>query len=129
MYTDPMTRVRGIAAAVAALWLVVHSATLILVPAFFIAGAEAAPLECTCLHDGNHHDCPMHHGSPMGARVCVQTTDTSGVAVLGSMLAQVGVIPIPLTALDLVTAPPALPRDTSSHDHTLAPPPPPPPRA
>ena len=38
----------------------------------------------------------MHHGSPMGARVCVETTDTSGVAVLGSMLAQVGVIPIPL---------------------------------
>ena len=129
MYTELMARVRGIAAPVAALWLIVQSATLVLVPAFFVAGSQRAPIECTCLHDGNHHDCPMHHASPMGARVCFQTTDSSGVAVLGSMLGQVGVVPGPLTTLDLIPAPLAIFWTAPSHHRTVAPPPPPPPKA
>ena len=129
MYTEPMARVRNIAAPVAALWLVVQSATLVLVPAFFIAGSQAAPIECTCLHGGNHQDCPMHHASPMGARVCFQTTDDSGFAVLGSMLGHVGVMPPPPKALVVTQAPLAVGRDVSPHHRTTAPPPPPPPRA
>jgi hypothetical protein len=124
-----MARVRHLAAPIAALWLVVQSATLALVPAFFIAGSQTAPLECTCLHDGNHQDCPMHHASPIGARVCFQATDDSGVAVLGSMLGHVGVVPALLKAFALAPAPVAVDRSAPPHLRTLAPPPPPPPRA
>lgn len=129
MSIELMARLRDIAAPIAALWLVVQSATLVVVPVFFIAGSQAAPFECTCLHDGNHHDCPMHHASPIGARVCFQATDDSGVAVLGSMLGHAGVMPTPVQALVLIPAPPAVHRDAPPHHRTLAPPPPPPPRA
>ena len=129
MYTEPMARVRDIAAPIAALWLIVQSATLVLVPAFLIAGSQASPIECTCLHDGNHQDCPMHHGSPIGARVCFQATDDSGVAVLGSLLGHVGVMPALVKAPALIPAPLAVHRDSPPYHPTVTPPPPPPPRA
>jgi hypothetical protein len=47
MYTDLMTRVRQIAGPVAAGWLLVQTATLVLIPAIFYAGAAVAPIECT----------------------------------------------------------------------------------
>jgi hypothetical protein len=129
MYTDVMARVRRIAGPAAAIWLVVQTATLVLVPAFFIAGSQAAPLECTCMHDGNHRDCPMHHASPMGARICIQTTDSTGFAVLGSMLGHLGVVPSSIQMLHL-TPPPFAERTAAlPHPRTPAPPNPPPPRA
>ena len=129
MYTDPMARIRRIAGPAAAIWLLVQTATLVLVPAFFIAGSQAAPLECTCMHDGNHRDCPMHHGSPMGARICIQTTDSAGLAVLGSMLGHLGVVPSSLETLHLTLSPLAVHWDAPSYPRTPAPPKPPPPRA
>jgi hypothetical protein len=129
MYTDPMARVRRITGLAAAVWLVVQTATLVLAPAFFVAGSQAAPLECTCVHDGNHHDCPMHDASPMGARICFQTTESTGVTVLSSMLGHVGLVPRPPATLLPNPAPLAVHRDAPSHDSTLAPPKPPPPRA
>src|SRR4029453_15747164 len=120
MYTETMARVRNIAAPIAALWLVVQSATFVLVPGFFVAGSERAPLECTWLHDGNHHDCPMHHASSTGARVCVQATDDNGVVVLGSMLGHVGVMPALVTALRSIPPPHPAVRDGSPHHRTIA---------
>jgi len=129
MYTDPMARIRRIAGPAAAIWLVVQTATLVLVPAFFIAGSQAAPIVCTCMHDGNHRDCPMHHGSPIGARICIQTADSTGFAVLGSMLGHLGVVPGSLETLHLT--PPSLAERTVALPipRTPAPPNPPPPRA
>ena len=129
MYTEPMARIRRIAGPAAAIWLVVQTATLVLVPAFFIAGSQAAPLECTCMHDGTHRDCPMHHASPMGARICIQTTDPAGFAVLGSMLGHLGgVIPSSLETLHLTPPPLAARTAALRHPRTPAPPNPPPPR-
>ena len=129
MYTDPMARIRRIAGPAAAIWLVVQTATLVLVPAFFIAGSQAAPIVCTCMHDGNHRDCPMHHGSPIFARICIQTADSTGFAVLGSMLGHLGVVPGSLETLHLT--PPSLAERTVALPipRTPAPPNPPPPRA
>jgi len=129
MYTDPMTRARRIAAPIAAIWLLVQTATLVTVPAFLIAGSQDSPAECTCLHDGNHRNCPMHHGSPMGARICFQSTDSTGFAVLGSMLGHVGLVPRPPAPLFLNPTPLAIHWAAPSHHRTLAPPKPPPPRA
>jgi len=124
-----MARIRRIAGPAAAIWLVVQTATLVLVPAFFIAGSQAAPIVCTCMHDGNHRDCPMHHGSPIGARICIQTADSTGFAVLGSMLGHLGVVPGSLETLHLT--PPSLAERTVALPipRTPAPPNPPPPRA
>jgi len=129
MYTDPMARVRRITGLTAAAWLVVQTATLVLAPAFFVAGSHAAPLECTCVHDGNHRDCPMHHGSPTGARICFQTTESTGVTVLTSMLGHVALVPRPPATLLPNPAPLAAHRDALPRYRTLAPPKPPPPRA
>ena len=129
MYTDSMTRVRRVAAPIAAIWLIIQTSTLVALPVVFYAGSRHAPIECTCAHDGNHRDCPMHHASPVGARVCFQATDSPGFAVLGSMFGHLGVIPNPLDTLDVPPPPLAGHGDTPSHHRTLAPPAPPPPRA
>jgi hypothetical protein len=127
MYTEPMARVRRVAGPIAAIWLLVQTATLVLVPAAFYAGSD--PIECTCVHDGNHRDCPMHHKSPIGSRVCFQTTDTTGLGALGSLLGHVGLVP-PTPATLLLSLPPLAPdRDAPPHHRTPAPPQPPPPRA
>ena len=128
MYTDPMARIRRITWPAAAIWLVIQTATLVLVPAFFMAGSQAAPIECTCIHDGNHRDCPMHRTSPMGARICIQATDSSGLATLSSMLGHVGLVPPTFETLHLTSPPLAVHWDAPSHHLTLAPPKPPPPR-
>jgi hypothetical protein len=124
-----MTRVRRVAAPITAIWLLIQTSTLVAVPLAFYAGPQNAPIECTCAHDGNHRDCPMHHASPIGARVCFQSTDSPGFAVLGSMFGHLGVIPGPLDTLDLTPPPLARLQDAPWHRHTLAPPTPPPPRA
>jgi len=128
MYTDPMARIRRITGPAAAIWLAIQTATLVLVPAFFIAGSQAALIECTCIHDGNHHDCPMHRASPMGARICIQATDSTGLATLSSMLGHAGLVPPTVETLHWTFPPLAVHRDAPSHLRTLAPPKPPPPR-
>ena len=129
MSTDSMTRVRRAAAPIAAIWLLIQTSPLVVLPAAFYAASGHAPIECTCAHDGSHHDCPMHHASPVGARVCFQATDSPGFAVLGSVFGHLGVIQGPLDTLDLTPPPLARHRDTPSHRHTLTPPTSPPPRA
>lgn len=56
MSTDLMSRIRRIGAPVAAIWLLLQTATLVVVPAVFYASSSASPVECTCVHDGNHRD-------------------------------------------------------------------------
>ena len=129
MYTERMSRVRRIAGPLAAIWLLMQTATLLVVPAVFYAQSGTAPIECTCVHDGNHHDCPMHHSSPVGARVCSQTTGSGDLAAIGSMLGDVGLVPGPPNAVFLTTTPLAVQRDASSIALRPAPPDPPPPRA
>ena len=129
MYTERMSRIRRVAGPMAAIWLLVQTATLVVVPAVFYAESGAAPVECTCVHDGNHHDCPMHHRSPLGARVCSQTTGTADLAALGSMLGDVGLVPRPLDSVFPITTLLTLQRDASSTSLRPAPPEPPPPRA
>jgi len=128
MYTDTMARVRRIAGPVAAIWLLVQTAALVVMPAVFYA-ASTAPLECTCVHDGNHRDCPMHHASPIGGRICSQTTDSTGFTALGSLLAHAGVMPPPPDTLLLNSPPLVVHWHAPSHHPTFAPPEPPPPRA
>jgi hypothetical protein len=128
MYTDPMSCVRRIIGPVAAIWLLVQTATLVVMPVVFYAASATAPLECTCAHDGNHRDCPMHHASPIGGRICFQATDSTGFTLLGSLL-QVGVVPPPVNALLPAPPPLAVHRPAPSYHHTFAPPEPPPPRA
>jgi len=129
MYTDQMARIRRLTGPAAAIWLVIQTATLVMVPAFFIAGSQGALVECTCAHDGNHSNCPMHHSSPIGARICIHATDSTGFAVLSSMLGHLGLVPGPLETLRLTPPPLAVYWDAPPHHRTLAPPKPPPPRA
>jgi hypothetical protein len=129
MYTDLMLRVRRIGGPVAAIWLLLQTATLVVVPAVFYASSSVSPLECTCVHDGNHRDCPMHHASPIGGRICFQTTDSTGFTALGSLLGHLGVVPRPADTLLLNPPPLAVQSDAPAHHRTLAPPAPPPPRA
>jgi hypothetical protein len=71
----------------------------------------------------------MHHGSPTGARICIQTADSTGLAVLGSMLGHLGVVTSSHETLHL-TPPPLAERTTAlPHPRTPAPPTPSPPRA
>jgi hypothetical protein len=125
-YTRPMSRVRRVAAPVATLWLLVQTATFVVVPAVFYL-ASGAPVECTCMHDGNHRDCPMHHGSPVGARVCFQSAGSDQAAALGSLLGHVGVVPAPPDSLLLSLPPLAVQQDAPTP--RPATPDPPPPRA
>jgi hypothetical protein len=53
-----MSRVRRIGAPVAAIWLLLQTATLVVVAAVFDARSSASPVERPCVHDGNHRDCP-----------------------------------------------------------------------
>jgi hypothetical protein len=128
MYTDLMALIRRLAVPIAALWFLVQAATLIAVPAYFVAGSGTAPIECTCVHDGNHRDCPMHHASTAGARICLQTMDSTGFVALGSLLGQIALAPPHAQALDLVPAPLAPALDTFIAPLRPAAPEPPPPR-
>ena len=128
MYTSAMTQVRRRLAPVAMAWLLSQAATLVVVPAiFFLTGT--APLECTCVHDGDHRNCPMHHASPMQGKRCVKTTDDGAVAALGSLLGHVAPIPesqfVPLTPEPR----PAIQLDAVLRSHRPSAPEPPPPRA
>ena len=78
MSTDSMTRVRRAAAPIAAIWLLIQTSALVVLPAAFYAASGHAPIECTCAHDGSHHDCPMHHAWPVGARVCFRPLTVPG---------------------------------------------------
>jgi len=124
-----MTRVRRVAAPIAAIWLLIHASTLVVLPAVFYASSRHAPIECTCVHDGNHRDCPMHHASPIGSRVCFQSTDERGFAALGSLLAQIAVMPGPPAIVFLTPTPLAVQGEVASPIPRSAAPEPPPPRA
>lgn len=124
-----MKRLRRALGPVAASWLLIQAATLVVVPAVFHAGSTAAPIECTCVHDGNHSRCPMHHTSPAGAKVCFQTSDSTGLAVLSSSLGHVGLVPRAPSAFTFIPSRLAVPFDETSKTLRPAPPDPPPPRA
>jgi hypothetical protein len=123
-----MARVRRIAGPVAAIWLLVQTVAVVVMPTAFYAVTATAPLECTCVHDGNHRNCPMHHASPIGGRICFESTDSTGFTALGSLLGHAGVVPPLADALLLNPPPLAVHRDAPPHHRTPAPPLPPPPR-
>jgi hypothetical protein len=51
-----MSRVSRIGAPVAAIRLLLQTATLVVVPAVFYASSSASPFGCTCVPDGNRRD-------------------------------------------------------------------------
>lgn len=124
-----MKRLRRALGPVAAAWLLCQAATLVVVPAVFHAGSTTAPIECTCVHDGNHSRCPMHHKSPAGAKVCFQTTESTGLAVLSSSLGHVGLVPGALWTFTFIRPSLVVRFDETSKTLRPAPPDPPPPRA
>lgn len=128
MYTEVMPRVRRVAWLVAVIWLLVQAIGIVAVPVILHAGSRS-PIECTCVHDGNHHDCPMHHKAPVEGRACFQATDAAGLAALGSLLGQVGLTPAPSAASLFSTPPPPdVVWDVTTPMMRPAPPDPPPPR-
>jgi len=119
-----MTRARHVLGPIAAIWLVVQAATLVLVPA--LLGASLA--QCICTH-GADATCPMHHKTPAGAKVCMMQSATTNVpATLNSLFSVAGLVPAP--ALDMVPVPTVSPvvLERAIPIHRPSPPDSPPPR-
>jgi hypothetical protein len=129
MYTDGMTGVRQRMAPIAIAWLLCQTATMALVPAVLFATGSPSALECTCLHDSNHDDCPMHHAAPVEGQACVQGMGDDGVAVFASLLGQAGLVPHTPDTIFLTRSPLAVTLHRPAATLRPAPPEPPPPRA
>jgi hypothetical protein len=100
-----MPCVRRVAAPIAAIWLLLQTTTLLAVPAVIWAASRTPPIECTCVHDGDHEHCPMHHRSPAEAQICFTSTGSTEFAALGTLLGQIGVSPAAPVPLDLASIP------------------------
>lgn len=126
-----MTRLRRALGPIALAWLLCQASTLVLVTVAFALGSDAALLECTCAHGTEHKDCPMHHpGSPSRQGTYkIQCGGDTNVALLASLLGQVGLTPHSGTAIQPPVAERVAPPDSSAQILRPAPPEPPPPRA
>jgi hypothetical protein len=125
-----MLRLRGALGPIAGVWLIYQMAAMALVPAAVMAGSvDERQVECSCPHRSTGGACPMHKTAPGSTLCLVRSADSSGQAVLSSLLGPVGVVPalvalispLPIGTFILVA------RRTVS-DRPL-PPDPPPPRA
>ncbi len=125
-----MTHLRRVLAPVTALWLFCQIGTVALVPvALWITAADPHAAECSCGH-GPDVMCPMHH-KPAGrsARCAMQAANSSGAAVLTTLVGMAGLIDEPMRSIQPATQS-QYPRAADVHvaGERPVPPDPPPPR-
>ena len=127
-----MKRLRRVLVPDAAIWLFCQIGTVALVPvALSATSANPHATECTCGHGhGQAALCPMHHKSAGESASCaMQAANSSGVAVLNTLVGTAGVVPEPPRSVQ-----PALPSararalDVHVAGERPVPPDPPPPR-
>ena len=132
MYTDLMHRVRRAAGSIAMAWLLCQTATVVLATVVFGVEAVAVKLlECTCAHGTEHSDCPMHHpaASSREGLSQVQCANDADVALLGSLMGQVGLVPVGVSVIPSIPPRADVPIGARTFVLRPAPPDPPPPRA
>ena len=126
-----MTHLRRTLAPVTAVWLLCQLGAAASVPmALWITAADPHGEECTCGHDGGVI-CPMHHkSSGRPVRCAMQATNSSGTAVLTTLVGVAGLISE--STLSIRSAEPPIrtvPNDVRIAGERPVPPDPPPPRA
>ena len=65
--------------------LVLHASVITSVTLLSSVAISAADLECTCDHDAEHAQCPMHHSTSETARCRMQSTQNLGLALVAAM--------------------------------------------
>src|SRR4030095_6641574 len=91
-----MAHLRRLLAPLTAIWLVCQVGTVALVPvALWRTAADAHAVECTCGHGhGATAMCPMHHKQAGQSAPCaMQATNSTGTAVLTTLIGLPGFIP------------------------------------
>jgi hypothetical protein len=127
-----MQRVRRAIGPIAVAWLLCQGATVVFAAAVLGVDAVAVKLiECTCAHGTEHADCPMHHpAAPSGPGLRqLQCASQVDIALLGSLMGQVGLVPPGACAIPSIPPRAFVPMDAGTFVLRPAPPDPPPPRA
>jgi hypothetical protein len=125
-----MAHLRRVLAPLTAIWLLSQVGTVVLVPvALWISGADPHAAECACGHAATV-TCPMHHKPTGSARPCaMQAANSSGNAVLTSVVVIAGPISEPLSIRPAILSIHPRPADVHVIGDRPVTPDPPPPRA